>query len=136
MQLCGAILLVYTVSKSPALQSLFTNSIARHLGKISYGLYLTHGPICHMVGFVLIPTLWKWTNGPVQSDWDLKSDQAPDPGRSYGGGTAFGYNLGFFLGAAIVVPLTLWVAGLFTRYIDEPSVRFAKRIENRFSSED
>lgn len=57
----GAFLAVYASSSSriSTLRSLFDNSFSFYLGKISFALYLVHGPIIHMLGFWLVPWCWR-----------------------------------------------------------------------------
>jgi peptidoglycan/LPS O-acetylase OafA/YrhL len=133
----GAFAIVFSVSESPALQSFFHNTLSRYFGRISFGLYLVHGPVCHMVGYALIPQLWAYTDGPVQAALDglpagaswTDEERVLSAKRPYEGGTEWGFEVGFLLGGLVVVPVTIWAADLFTRYIDEPVVRLARRIE-------
>ncbi|KAI9772829.1 MAG: hypothetical protein M1840_008711 [Geoglossum simile] len=103
----GAVLLAWTVGGAEYLQDIFTHPISQYLGRISYALYLVHGPICHMLGFWLIPYMWGFT----------------------GKETAAQFGAGFFLGALFVVPITVLTAHVFCQYVDEPSIHFAKRVE-------
>jgi hypothetical protein len=93
-----------------------------------------------MIGYALIPQLWAYTNGPVQAP--LVNDRpvgvpltfeqiGVDAGRGYDGGTPLGFEIGFLLGGLVVVPVTIVAADLFTRFVDEPIVRFARKIEMR-----
>ena len=100
-------MLAWVVSGAEYLQDFFTHPISQYLGRISYALYLVHGPVCHMLGFWLIPYMWGLTgrDTPVQLE------------------------AGFFLGALFVVPTVLLAAHFFCKYVDEPSIQFAKRVE-------
>jgi hypothetical protein len=91
-----------------------------------------------MIGYALVPQLWAHTNGPVQAP--LPNDRLvvlplnytqlhEDAKRTYEGGTLRGYETAFLLAALVVVPATIWAADLFTRFVDEPVVRFARRVE-------
>lgn len=59
----GAALIVYPTSSTctSTLRSLFDNPVSVCIGKISYALYLVHGPVVHMLGFWLVPWCWSWT---------------------------------------------------------------------------
>jgi peptidoglycan/LPS O-acetylase OafA/YrhL len=109
----GAVLLVYSVSRSPSLQRLFTTELARYLGKISFALYLVHMAILLWFGYSSIE-LWWWVCG-TETLW------------------RWGLALAIaFLGQVVVV---VWVADVFWRAVDAPSVRFARWIEERCKAE-
>jgi hypothetical protein len=100
----GSILLVYSVSKSHVLlQPMFSTPLAKYLGKISYALYCVHIPILNWIGFRII--FFCWTS-------------------------ALGNNIGFVVAFAIVSVITIFVADLFSRAVDEPCVRLARWLEN------
>lgn len=83
----GAILFVWSICSMPSLQKIFTTPFALYLGKISYALYIIHGPVLHSFGYEVVPALWK----------------------ILGMDSAFRYQLGFVLGFIIVTPVIFWV---------------------------
>lgn len=103
----GSVLLAWSVSQNDSLKRIFDNAFSRYLGRISYGLYLVHGPICHMLGFWLIPYMWEFT------------------GRE----TAMQYESGFLLGAVVIVAVVFWCADRFTVFVDAPSNKLARDLE-------
>jgi peptidoglycan/LPS O-acetylase OafA/YrhL len=105
----GAILLVWSTSCYKPLQRLFDNRLAQYLGKISFSLYIVHGAVTHVIGYPLMNI----------SDGILGRDEAIH--KAIGFGIGFGTTLFF----------TVWFADLFTRAVDEPSVRFAKWVEEK-----
>ncbi|KAF2647731.1 hypothetical protein K491DRAFT_699438 [Lophiostoma macrostomum CBS 122681] len=109
----GAVLLVYSVSRSPSLQRIFTTELARYLGKISFSLYLVHMSILLWFGYSSIE-LWWWVCGS-ESLWQW----------CLGLGIAF-------LGQVIVV---VCVADVFWRTVDAPSVKLAKWLEDKSKAE-
>lgn len=107
----GAALLVFTIDHAKFLQSLFTSRLAQYLGRISYSLYLVHGPLLWSLGikmgrFMLALTGW---------------------------GTPWRYCVGVFLGMCLWLAVVIFVADLTSRYIDEPCVRFTKWVYNKLS---
>ncbi|KAJ4407683.1 hypothetical protein N0V85_004330 [Neurospora sp. IMI 360204] len=131
-QSMGAVLFVYSVSRYPSSanssfsgsgpgsapifssilnpKSLFESSIAQYLGKISYAIYLVHGPVLHTVGYTVMKFTWTHVTG-TETDGQ--------------------YVTGFMLASLVVVPLVVWVADVFWRGVDEPVVSLAKRVEER-----
>jgi peptidoglycan/LPS O-acetylase OafA/YrhL len=122
LHVVGSISLVVAVSENDRLKNILSNRPSLYLGRISYGLYMAHGPLIHMLGDRIIPQLWQWTNGPVQ-------EAGMGNGSVYKGGTAKGYEMGFLLGGAVVVICTVYAADLITRLVDEPIVRLCRRID-------
>jgi peptidoglycan/LPS O-acetylase OafA/YrhL len=93
---------------------MFDNQYARYLGKISYALYLVHGPIVHMLGFWLVPWFWQFTG--KESMW----------GKELGWGMAF----------SIQTVLVIWAADLFWRGIDAKCVSGARWFEDMVRDKD
>lgn len=111
-QSAGAILFVYAVGRSRGWQRFFTLPAMQYLGRISYALYLMHGPVLHTVGYAI----HRWAWGVTGTDAE---------------GVA--YEAGFALAAVVIVPVVIWAADVFWRSVDAPVVRFAKWLEVRCS---
>ncbi|CAD0081628.1 unnamed protein product [Aureobasidium vineae] len=105
----AAILLVWSTSNSALLQRLFTNGPVQYLGKISFSLYLMHGPVTHTIGYASMEFFW----------------------RIIGDDTYMTKEIGFVLAAIINIASTIWAADLFMRVVDTPTVQFAKWIEEK-----
>ena len=56
-QCLGGGVLFATISTSPVLRKPLESSSVQYLGRISYGLYLMHGPVIHTVGFGVVGLL-------------------------------------------------------------------------------
>jgi peptidoglycan/LPS O-acetylase OafA/YrhL len=107
-QSIGGVLFVLSVGHSPGWQRFFNTGVVQYFGKISYAIYLMHGPAMHTVGYH-----WeKWA-------------------YSMTGVEGHSYNAGFFLGSLFVVPTVIWWADVFWRAVDVPTVKFAKWFENK-----
>ncbi|KAH0345529.1 hypothetical protein KCU83_g7708, partial [Aureobasidium melanogenum] len=104
----GAMIMLYSTSLDSRLQFLFNNALSRYLGNISFALYLVHGFTLKTIGYVSVYGFWQIT----------------------GKETLFQYESGFVLGGMIVIPLTVWFADLFWRFIDIPIVKFTRWFEN------
>jgi peptidoglycan/LPS O-acetylase OafA/YrhL len=108
-QVIGSITFVLSVSRLPLLQKPFNSPLIQYLGKISYALYLMHGPVMHVVGYVFQEVAWNITG------YDSRS----------------AYIFGFILGAIVNIPLVIWAADVFWRFVDTPSVKFARWVEKQ-----
>ncbi|KAK4131321.1 acyltransferase-like protein [Trichocladium antarcticum] len=107
-QSLGAALFVLAVGRSPAWQRLFCSRPAQYLGRISYALYLMHGPVLHTAGYAVMRAVWAVVG--TEGGW---------------------YAGGFAVAAVVVVPGVVWAADVFWRAVDAPVVRFAKWLEGR-----
>lgn len=103
----GTVILVYVVSRSPFLQSMFTTHVAKYLGKISFALYCVHQAMINSFGYRSMLFLWSFT----------------------GNDTVYRYELGLGLSWVIQTTVTIWAADVFWRLVDVPSVGISKRLE-------
>lgn len=107
-QIIGAIMFVFCTARMPTLQRVFNSAPVQYLGKISYAIYLMHGPVMHTVGYGI--ERWAWGITGTEGHW---------------------YTIGFVLASVFVIPSVVWVADVFWRAIDAPIVRFAKWLETK-----
>ena len=101
----GAVLTVLVVDQTTFLQILFTNRFSQYMGKISFSLYMIHGPLLYSLGLVL----GRWTVA-------LVGDGETD--TSY----AFGILLAFILWA----PAAIYVSDLTTTFVDTKAIEFSR----------
>jgi len=100
-QSLGALILLPCVMRTPFLVSILESRFAQYLGRISFSLYLVHGPILHSVGFWIMPRLFDY----------------------------FGQPVGFVVGWTVLMTLTLYLANIWYKKVDLWSVTVGKRIE-------
>ncbi|KAK8059907.1 hard surface-induced protein [Apiospora saccharicola] len=105
----AAVALIFILDRSPLLQRLFTTAVAKYLGRISYSLYLVHGPLLHCLG---------WWAGKFFLGFT-------------GSGTNSSYVLGVTCAVIVLWVVTIWVADLGWRYVDAPAVRFAAWVHRK-----
>ena len=108
----GCFMLVWSVRNSDDIQIVFTNRFAQYLGKISYALYIVHGNVRRTLTYSMMPTLLALTNGKE---------------------SLFGYAITIMISIAFTYPVTFFLADLFWRGVDIPSVKFAKWVETKCS---
>jgi peptidoglycan/LPS O-acetylase OafA/YrhL len=106
----GATLLMYCLtlcSPSSVCYKVLTTNFVLYLGKISFSLYLVHGPILHIIGYMFPHMIWHFT----------------------GSSTTALYAFGLLAGWAINLAIVLWAADIFTREVDKRIVRLISWIE-------
>jgi peptidoglycan/LPS O-acetylase OafA/YrhL len=108
---CGTILMLITLARSSFLQSIFTNSILLYLGDISFGIYLCHGPVLHVIGYRLVVKIANLFHRP--------------PGEGFG----------FALGLILLFPIVIWTADLFRRIVQKGCTKFSDWITSCISVE-
>ena len=104
------------------LKSFFESRVCQHLGRVSYGFYLVHGPILWTLGDRLYAASGRVREGHsgIVPGW-INAFAMPNWGP-------FGLEVNFLVPHLILLPFTLWVAALVTRLIDGPSVTFSQWI--------
>jgi peptidoglycan/LPS O-acetylase OafA/YrhL len=108
----GSVLLVYVVSRSPFLQDMFTTSVARYLGKTSFALYCVHQAMIDWFGYRSMLFFWSFT----------------------GHDTVFRFESGLVLAWIFQTIATIWVADIFWRFVDVPTISITKWLEEICSS--
>lgn len=116
----AATLLVASIPRLSWLKSFFELRFNQYLGRISFAFYLCHGPVLWTLGDRLYAA-----TGFVREVHLLAIPQWVNimPLSQAG---PFGINAAFLVPHIILLPLTLWLAEIFTRFIDEPSVKFTQ----------
>ncbi|RKL28988.1 hypothetical protein BFJ72_g12212 [Fusarium proliferatum] len=94
----GATLICWSLSRDRLLQKPFTSRPLRYLAKISFTLYLVHGPVLHLFGYSMVPAFQGLT----------------------GSSTEWKYQSGLLLALAVLAPVVVWIADVFWRAVDKP----------------
>ncbi|KAK8860045.1 acyltransferase [Apiospora arundinis] len=121
----AATLLVAATPRIPWLKSFFEGGLCQYLGRISYSLYLVHGPMIWTLGD-RIYTAVGWYQQEQLTNLHHWADKAKLPQTG-----PLGLEISFLLPQIILLPLTIWLAEIVTRLVDEPSVRFAQWLYSR-----
>lgn len=103
----GAFQIVAACTQVKFLQNIFNTSVAQYLGNISYALYLTHN-LC-------LTTLEPRVN--------------PYLDHYFGKASSLGRHLSWIGGLAVYLPVIIFVADVFWRAVDTPTVKFARWLE-------
>ncbi|KAI4142314.1 MAG: hypothetical protein LQ340_007384 [Diploschistes diacapsis] len=111
--------LVASVQHIPSLKRFFEMRFNQYLGRISFALYLVHGPILWTLGDRVYTTVG-WPKESHNNGLPRWYNQVPLPRIG-----PLGLEISFLLPHIILLPTTLWVAELVTKIFDEPSVKFA-----------
>lgn len=108
-QSLGAIQLVWACTNAKFLQNLFNGPMIQYLGKISYALYLMHGPVIHTFGWGMMGLFWKIFGSDTRTKWEA----------------------GFACAAVLTIPMIIWAADIFWRAVDIPCVKCGRWLESK-----
>ncbi|KAI1000562.1 hypothetical protein K3495_g7629 [Podosphaera aphanis] len=116
----AAALLVVTIHRLTWLRGFFETRFCQYLGRISFALYLVHGPVLWTLGDRLYLAVGWIREEHVEG---LKSWINLHP---ISNGGPLGLEPKFLIPNLILLPLTLWLSEVVTKLFDEPSVRIAQ----------
>jgi len=115
----AAFLLVASIPRLPWLKQFFETRFCQYLARISFALYLMHGPVIWLLGDRLYAAVGFSREGHSTHipGWINKfpiSKNGP-----------MGLELAFWAPQIIIFAVTLYAAELVTKFFDEPSVKFS-----------
>ncbi|OAA66480.1 Acyltransferase 3 [Niveomyces insectorum RCEF 264] len=123
----AASFLVACVPRIRWLRRFFETRFCQYLGRVSYALYLVHGPILSTLGDrVYAMTGWV---PPIELHQRMLAPYAnliPIPRMG-----PMGLEASFLLPHILLLPVTFWAADIVTRFVDEPTVRFTNWLYKR-----
>ncbi|KIV84086.1 hypothetical protein PV11_06060 [Exophiala sideris] len=122
----GAVLITWTVANSSesCVGALFSNRLVQWLGKISFGIYLTHLDVIRGLGLTIIPVLYRVGAGLTS---------LPNPQELIeGGGLSQGQIFRIIvLGWAVCLPVVMICGHLFWYAVDRRVVKLSRFVEQK-----
>lgn len=115
-------LLMISIPRITTLKSFMESRFVQFLGKHSFALYLVHGPILWSIGDRVYAAVGR-TEERHLKDIPAWVNLIPLSGRG-----PLGLEINYIIAQLFLLPFTLWVASLVTKTVDEPSVKFARRM--------
>lgn len=120
----AAAFLVSATPRIPWLKRFFETRFCQYLGRVSYALYLVHGPVLWILGDRIYTAVgFAGANGSEQLEhihWWVNRFPLPKTGP-------LGLEVAFLLPHIILLPITFWCAEMVTRHVDDPAVKFAQK---------
>lgn len=104
----SAVMIVVSLFRVPFLRKPFETGFAQYLGDVSYSVYIVH--------YSKVLMLTNWITGKAhaivgETDWQIKRDFV------------------VILEVIMLMVVVIWQADLFWRFVDKPTVAFARRAE-------
>lgn len=121
-------MLVACVSRMGWLRRFFETGFCQFLGRVSFALYLVHGPILYTLGDRVYYAVGFVPGGPDYKPEQLAhwANRFPLPKNG-----PMGLEIAWLVPNLVLLPLTLWVADFVTRMVDDPAVRFSAWLYRR-----
>lgn len=91
---------------------ILNSDLAQYLGKISFALYLVHGPILHAFGYLIPHRIW-WALGTEGIDTSHLT-----------------WIVAVLIGWSISLTVSLWVADVWSREVESRCVKVVKKLED------
>jgi peptidoglycan/LPS O-acetylase OafA/YrhL len=115
----AALLTVAAIPRLPWLKHFFETRFCQYLARVSFALYLVHGPVMVVLGDRLYAAVGLKRNTHEKNipNW-INKFPLPTKGP-------FGLELAFWATQLILLPVTLYCAEIVMRMFDEPSVRIS-----------
>ncbi|EXU94772.1 hypothetical protein X797_012144 [Metarhizium robertsii] len=126
---CSALLFVSSVRFISTLRQVFESRIMQYLEKLSFALYLVHGPILWIIGDRLYGLVEFLTHSELVPESKM-AYQRNSLHKILDAGPV-GLKVGFLMAQLLLLPLTLTVAELTRKFIDQPSVAVSQFIYQR-----
>lgn len=122
----GAIIIVWSVGNLEKLKRLFSSGFVQYMGRISFPLYVMHGPIINTFGYMVSRHRDTYLSIVLTASQTMEWIYA-----IIGTEERWRLEVGFFLAALLTITAVVWAADIFLRTIDTPCVRFSKWFEEK-----
>jgi len=125
----SAVGIVWAVGDLRPLKRLFEGRVAQYCGRVSYAVYICHGPVLNMYEKRVLGHPFVAAKGEVGSP-DYKAAVLGTGVKGlFGVATRAQATMSWFVGLLVLGPLVVWAADIFWRAIDTPVVEIGKKIE-------
>ncbi|KAL2130397.1 hypothetical protein VTI74DRAFT_6525 [Chaetomium olivicolor] len=125
----SALATVWAVGDLECLRETFESPLAQYCGRISYAVYICHGPVEELSRGWLIGNAFT----PAYGEPGALDYEPAMPARGVKGiigvKTVTQVTLGWFAGLCLFAPLVIWAADVFSRLVDNRIVSLARRLE-------
>ncbi len=120
----ASLFIVASIPRIPLLRRFFESPFCQYLGRISYSLYLVHGPVLSSIGD-RVYYIVGWVRPNEQHNKMLapyiNRFELPKIGP-------VGLELSFLAAHLVIAPVTFLTANFVTRWVDEPAVRLPAKL--------
>jgi peptidoglycan/LPS O-acetylase OafA/YrhL len=127
----SAIFMVWSAGELIPVRHILEGSFCQYLGRISYAVYICHGPIGHLLQHRILGHPFIPEHGILGQDGYSMAVNGYGIRNIFGIETPFQRLLTWFFGLVFLGPMVIWAADLFWRWVDNPIVNASKALEAR-----
>lgn len=121
----GAAMLVASIPHIRWLRGFFESRFCQYLGRISFALYLVHGPVLCILGVRFYAAA-----GRYNPEWSILFPRWVDYTTLPSMGP-FGFEFNFLVPLCLITAFSCWLAEIVTTVFDEPSVKLPMWLYNK-----
>jgi len=125
----SAVLIVWTVGEMPLAKRFFESGFAQYCGRISYAIYICHGPVLDLYEKRIMGTPFIPAHGEPGKPGFKAAVLARGVKGITGMDTRAQMQLGWVIGILLLGPIAVWAADLFWRGVDDTVVKVGRTIE-------
>ncbi|KAK3393705.1 acyltransferase 3 [Podospora didyma] len=126
----SAVFMVWSIGELPLLKGFFEGPLAQYCGRISYAVYICHGPMLLLFQDAVLGKSDAPAKGergtpefkPAVVGWGVKGH--------LGIANTTQITTSWLVGLFIIGPMVIWAADVFWRAVDNPVVSLGKKLEN------
>ena len=125
----SAVLTVWSCGELRFIRRFLENKTSQYCGRISFALYIVHGPVLALVQEHIIGHMMK----PAEGEANTPDFHPAVPGYGlkghFGTATPTARTICWFFGLLGLGPIIIWVADIFWRAVDKPVIALARWLE-------
>jgi peptidoglycan/LPS O-acetylase OafA/YrhL len=120
---------VWSIGELRPLRKLLEGPVPQYYGRISYAVYIMHGPVLdntqrYVLGHPFLPA-----QGEFDTAEYIQARPATGVRMFVGDETPVQRTVGWFMGLCLLGPLVIWAADVFWRWVDNPIIALGRRVE-------
>lgn len=125
----SAVGIVWAVGEMGPIKRLFETALAQYCGRISYAIYLCHGPVLDFYEKRVMGTPFIPAHGEPGTEGFRAAVLARGIKGFTGMETRAQMQLAWILGLCVLGPISVWASDLFWRGVDDTVVRLGRKME-------
>jgi peptidoglycan/LPS O-acetylase OafA/YrhL len=125
----SAIFMVWSAGELSLLRRVLEGPLCQYLGRISYAVYICHGPAQHLLQHRILGHPFIPEQGILGQEGYAMAIDGFGIRNIFGVDTPLQLLLTWFFGLVILSPMVVWTADVFWRWVDNPIINAAKKLE-------
>ncbi|KAB5578291.1 acyltransferase 3 [Coniochaeta sp. 2T2.1] len=120
---------VYSVGCLPSIRRLLEGPVAQYCGRVSYAVYIVHGPTLAIFQGFVVGHPFMPSQGEPEGLGYVPARPASGIRAMVGGDSPVQRTVAWAMGLAVLAPVVVWAADVFWRLVDNPMIALGRRVE-------